>query len=104
LHALNLDNLALVFSGGIAAIGLAMGVGGSALASDVLSGVFLAQDKDFNIGDFIRAGDPPVEGVLESMDMRRTRITDKDGKLHVIPNSVIERKEWVVLTRKRDME
>jgi small conductance mechanosensitive channel len=85
-------------------VGLALGAGGATLASDILAGIFLAQDKDFNVGDEISAGEKPTEGILESMDMRRIRVRDKDGRLHVIPNSIIERKEWVVLTKKRDLK
>ncbi len=103
LQSLGLTSLALVFSGSLAAVGLALGVGGATLASDILGGIFLAQDRDFNVGDEISAGEAPTTGILESMDMRRTRIRDKDGRLHVIPNSVIERKEWVILTKKKDL-
>jgi hypothetical protein len=33
------------------------------------------------------------------MDIKKTRIESEDGKLHVIPNGVIEKNEWVVLDR-----
>ncbi|HSH31137.1 MAG TPA: mechanosensitive ion channel domain-containing protein [Candidatus Saccharimonadales bacterium] len=102
LQALGLTNVALAFSGSIVALGLALGTGAASLAADILAGIFLAQDKDFNIGDEVKAGEGGTEGVIQSMDMRRTRILAKDGKLHIMPNSVIERKEWVVLAKKRD--
>jgi small conductance mechanosensitive channel len=103
LQVLGLTGLALIFSGSIAALGLAVGVGASGLASDILAGVFLSQDSDFRVGDLVSCGDGPTEGIVESMDMRRTRLRDKDGKLHIIPNSVIERKEWIIITRKKDL-
>jgi hypothetical protein len=31
------------------------------------------------------------------MDARRVRLRDADGTLHVVPNSVVERKEWIVI-------
>lgn len=99
---LDLSNIALLFSGSVAALGLALAAGGSSLASDILAGIFLAKDRDFSVGDHVSAGEKPTEGVVESMDMRRTRIRDDQGMLHVIPNSVIERKEWIVLTKKKD--
>ena len=102
LQTLGLSSIALIFSGSLAAVGLALGFGASTLAADILAGVFLAQDRDFSVGDEVRAGDPPIDGVVESMDMRRTRIRGTDGKLHIMPNSVIERKEWVVLAKKKD--
>lgn len=99
LQSLGLGNLALVLSGSIAALGFALAAGASNLTADILAGVFLAKDRDFSVGDEVIAGEG-TEGTIESMDMRRTRIRDKAGKLHVIPNSVIERKEWVLLAAK----
>ena len=103
LQALGLSNLALIFSGSVAALGLALGSGASSLAADVLAGIFLAQDKDFDVGDEIIAGEKPTQGIIENMDMRRTRVRAKDGRLHIIPNSVIERKEWVLIDRRKDL-
>jgi small-conductance mechanosensitive channel len=104
LQALGLANIALVFSGSVALVGLAIATGAGSVTSDVMAGLFLARDRDFNVGDELRAGDGPTEGVVESMDMRRTRLRAKNGQLHVIPNSVIERREWVVVAKKRDMK
>jgi moderate conductance mechanosensitive channel len=102
LSKLGLGNVALAFSGSLAALGFALAAGGATLAGDILAGIFLARDKDFNVGDEVIAGEKPTQGVIESMDMRRTRLLATDGKLHIIPNSVIERKEWVLVTRKKD--
>ena len=96
LQVLGLNNIALAFSGSIIAVGLAIGNGASALASDILAGIFLAKDRDFSIGDHVKAGEG-TDGVIESMDMRRIRIRDSKGHLHVLPNSIVERKEWVFL-------
>ncbi len=104
LQALGLNNVALVFSGSVAALGLALGAGASTLAADILAGVFLARDRDFSLGDKVVAGENKTEGIVEAMDMRRTRIRGKDGQLHVIPNSVIERKEWVLIAKKKDLD
>jgi len=91
------------FTGSVAAIGLAMAAGGSTLVADIIAGVFLARDPDFNIGDEVIAGETPTLGVIEYMDARRTRLRDDKGVLHVIPNSVIERKEWVVVRRSTEL-
>jgi moderate conductance mechanosensitive channel len=100
LQTLGLEKLALALSGSIAILGLAVATGASSLAADILAGIFLAKDRDFSVGDNVIAGENKTEGVIEKMDMRRTRIRGKDGQLHVIPNSVIERKEWVLLEKK----
>ncbi len=99
LQELGFSGIIYFFTGSIAAIGLAMAAGGSTLVSDIIAGIFLARDGDFNVGDEVIAGERPTLGVIESQDARRTRIRDDQGVLHVIPNSVIERKEWMVIRR-----
>jgi small-conductance mechanosensitive channel len=99
LNELGFSGIIFFFTGSIAALGLAMAAGGSTLVSDVVAGIFLARDQDFNVGDEIIAGETPTLGVIESMDSRRVRLRDDNGVLHVIPNSVVERKEWMVLRR-----
>ncbi|MEM2904382.1 MAG: mechanosensitive ion channel [Candidatus Bathyarchaeia archaeon] len=74
-------------------IGLAM----SGVLKDLVSGAFLVTDKDFGVGFKVKAGG--VEGTVVGVDIRKTRILDKDGVLHVIPNAVIEPAEWLVYQR-----
>lgn len=102
LQALGLGNLALVFSAFVAAAGIAIGSGSSTLVADIIGGIYLARDRDFAIGDIVQAGDNKVEGEIISMDMRRTRIKDGDGRIHSMPNSLIERKEYTLITKRRD--
>lgn len=102
LQSLGLNNLALVFSAFVAAAGIAVGSGTSALVSDIFAGIYLARDRDFSIGDLVQVGEDKTEGEIISMDMRRTRVRDKKGAVHSLPNSVIERKEYVLMTKKRD--
>jgi small-conductance mechanosensitive channel len=101
LNDLGFSGVIYFFTGSIAALGLAMAAGGSTLVSDVVAGIFLARDQDFSVGDEIIAGETPTMGLIESMDSRRVRLRDDKGVLHVIPNSVVERKEWMVLRRVR---
>lgn len=103
LQELGFSGIIYFFTGSIAAIGLAMAAGGSTLISDIIAGIFLARDGDFNVGDEVIAGERPTLGVIESQDARRTRIRDDQGVLHVIPNSVIERKEWMVIRRNPEL-
>jgi small-conductance mechanosensitive channel len=74
-------------------IGLAM----SGILKDLVSGAFLVTDKDFGEGFRVKAGG--VEGTVVNVDIRKTRIVDKDGVLHVIPNATIEPAEWIVFER-----
>ena len=99
LEGLGFNNIIVFFTGSIAAIGIAMAAGGSTLVSDIIAGIFLGHDRDFNVGDEIIAGETPTQGVVMAMDARRVRIRDEAGAMHIIPNSVIERKEWVVVSK-----
>jgi small-conductance mechanosensitive channel len=103
LTELGFPNILVFFTGSIAAIGLALAAGGSTLVSDIVAGVFLARDIDFNVGDEVIVGETPTHGIIERMDARRTRIRDEYGVLHVIPNSVVERKEWVVIRKRPEV-
>jgi small-conductance mechanosensitive channel len=103
LTDLGFSGVIFFFSGSIAALGIAMAAGGSTLVSDIVAGIFLARDSDFNVGDEVLAGETPTQGVIERMDARRTRLRGADGVLHIIPNSVVERKEWVLVHRRAEM-
>jgi small-conductance mechanosensitive channel len=102
LQALGLNDLALVLSAGIAGAGIAFGNGFVSLVADVVSGISLANDRDFSVGDIVRVGKDKVEGEVVGMDMRRTRIRTVDGQLHSFPNMLIERDEFVLITKKRN--
>ena len=45
-------------------------------------------DKDFEDGYRVRAG--LVEGVMESVDIRKSRIRLAIGNLHLLPNTLLE--------------
>lgn len=102
LQSLGLSNVAFIFSAAVAATGLAIGNGSVTLITDIIAGIYLARDRNFAVGDIVRAGEEPVEGEIMSMDMRRTRIKDDKGHVHSLPNSVVERKAYVLITKKRD--
>ena len=103
LGELGFNGVIYFFTGSVAAIGIAMAAGGSTLVSDVIAGIFLARDRDFNVGDEVIVGETPTLGVIEHMDARRIRLRDDKGILHVIPNSLVERKEWVVIRRRKEV-
>ena len=104
LQELGLSGVIYFFTGSIAAIGIAMAAGGSTLVSDIIAAIFLARDTDFNIGDEVIVGEQPepARGVIVRMDARRIRLLDKDGVLHIVPNSLVERHEWIVINRSKD--
>lgn len=98
LQQVGLTQVAFALSSTVAIAGVAISVGSSAFIQDLVSGVFLAQDPDFNPGDEISVND--VVGVVERMDARKIRLRDKKGQLHVFPNSTFDRSAWIVINRK----
>jgi len=100
---LGLQYLAIYVTGYTAILVFFLSAGAAQLVADLISGFFLAGDKNFKTGDSVTCGEDKTEGTIESMDARKTRIRDKNGKLHVIPNSVIEKKEWIVLATAKEL-
>ncbi len=97
LQALGLNEVALAVSGSIALIVLAVATSASGISGDVIAGVFLVGDEDFKAGYTINVAG--VEGVIRSVDLRKTRIDGADGKRYVIPNKTVESATWVVESR-----
>lgn len=99
LQVLGLTSVALAITGSFAVLLLGFSNGVSATVADLMSGLQLANDKDFKVGYQVKAGDQKTIGIVREMDIKKTRIEDEDGHIHVIPNSVIEKNEWVVVQR-----
>lgn len=100
LQTLGLNNVLVAVTGSsvIAAVFLSTGV--APIIIDVLAGLTMASDPSFQPGAKVRVGDQKTEGVIESMDLRKTRLRDDRGTLHVLPNSLIDKNEWVILSPK----
>jgi len=68
--------------------GLAVGFGAQSLVKDVISGLFILIENQFNVGDVIQAAG--LSGVVERSNLRVTVLRDLEGKVHFIPNGQIE--------------
>jgi len=99
LQILGLTSIALAITGSFAILLLGFSNGISTTVADLFAGLQLANDKDFKVGYRVKAGDQKTEGIIREMDIKKTRIEDEKGNIHVIPNSLIEKNEWVVLHR-----
>jgi len=97
LQALGLDQVALAIGGSVSLIALGISTAASGNLGDIIAGVFLASDPDFGTGFTISSGD--LIGVIEHVDLRKTRLRTADGKLHIIPNKNIENNPWIVEAR-----
>jgi small conductance mechanosensitive channel len=79
-------NLApLLGTAGIA--GVAIGLAAQNIVRDMLNGVLILVEDQFNIGDTVRLAG--LAGTVEAMTLRKTTVRDADGTLYVIPNSQI---------------
>jgi len=94
---MGMTSVALTVSGSLIVLGLALSNGATALTSDIIAGVFLAKDRDFEIGYKVKIGD--IEGVVQHIDVRKVRVVDDKGLLHVIPNANIDKSGWTILER-----
>ena len=94
LQTLGLNQIALAVGGSISLIALGVASAASGNLGDIIAGIFLASDPDFGNGFTIHAKE--ITGVIERIDLRKTRIRTADGKLHVVPNKLIEGDVWIV--------
>lgn len=97
-QSLGLTQVALTLSGSVAILGVALGAGANALVQDIIAGLFLARDNHFDVGMRIKTGD--VEGVIRRIDVRKVRIEDDAGNIHVLPNSSLDKISWTLLAEK----
>jgi small conductance mechanosensitive channel len=75
----------LLASAGVA--GIALGLAAQTIVKDILNGMLIVIEDQFNVGDTVRL--TGMTGTVESMSLRRTELRDGDGTLYVVPNSQI---------------
>lgn len=72
---------------GAGIVGLAVGFGAQSLVKDVITGFFIIFEDQFAVGDFVRIGQ--LEGTVEEIGLRTTKIKNVTGELNIIPNGNI---------------
>jgi moderate conductance mechanosensitive channel len=85
LAAVGVNLAPLLASAGVA--GVAIGLAAQNIVRDMLNGILILLEDQFNVGDTIKIAG--VSGVVESMTLRKTTLRDGDGTLYVVPNSQI---------------
>lgn len=68
--------------------GLAIGFGAQNLVKDVIGGFFIVFEDHFSVGDYIEV--KGIEGDVESIGLRSTKLRSFYGQQYVIPNGSIE--------------
>ncbi len=99
LQSLGLSNVFVALGGSSVILALFLSTGIAPLVTDVIAGLFIGSDREFQPGATVKAGDKGAEGEVVHMDIRKTYIKDRTGKVHVIPNALIEKNEWVILKK-----
>lgn len=75
---------------GAGIVGVALGLGAQNVVRDVIAGFFIMVENQFHPGDYIQInGD--IEGLVESLDLRMTRLRGWDGAVVCIGNAAIVR-------------
>lgn len=92
---LGFTEVSLAFSGSLALIAMGLASSASAVVGDLFSGVSLIADDDFEIGTRVTAAG--ITGVVEGIDMRKTRIRDDKGNLYIVPNKAVDNATVTIL-------
>ncbi|MDO5107009.1 MAG: mechanosensitive ion channel family protein [Coriobacteriaceae bacterium] len=74
---------------GIGIIGLILGFGAQSLIEDIITGLFVIFERQYEIGDIIILDD--FRGTVRSIGVRTTTIEDPGGNLKIVNNSEIRK-------------
>lgn len=87
LSILNLDRVVLSMLAGVGIIGLALGFAFQDIAANFISGVIIAVQKPFKVGDMIETHD--YFGVIERITLRTIDIRQTTGEVVWLPNKMV---------------
>ncbi len=86
MQSLGVNIAGLLAFGGIA--GLAVGMAAKDLLANFFGGLMLYLDRPISVGDWVRSPDRKIEGTVEDIGWRLTRIRTFDKRPLYIPNSL----------------
>ena len=73
--------------GAASVLGLAIGFGAQKLVRDVITGLFILGEGQFDAGEWVTIG--AVTGMVEEIGLRVTRLRDDQGRIYLIANGDI---------------
>ena len=73
--------------GAASVLGLAIGFGAQRLVRDLISGLFILGEGQYDVDDWVSIGG--VTGRVEEMGLRVTRLRDEEGRVYMIANGDI---------------
>lgn len=95
LEQWNINVIGLLGSLGL--IGAAVALGAKEFFADILGGIVLIMDKMIDRGDWIRTTD--LEGTVQRVGLRATRVRQFDKALVTVPNSMLVDRALINFTR-----
>jgi len=104
MNYLGLGSLIVALTGSAILIGFILNNGLAQTVSDIFSGISLAGDKDFKIGHKVSLNEGKIIGTVVSISMKKVKLVDDDNKLHIIPNSLFDKGEWIILEERKSSE
>ncbi|MBD2514481.1 mechanosensitive ion channel family protein [Nostoc sp. FACHB-973] len=90
LYTVKIDPTPILAGAGI--VGIAVGLGAQTLINDIVCGFFILFENYYLVGDYIEAGKSEeriVEGIVEAIELRTTRVRHPNGQLQIIQNGNI---------------
>ncbi|MBD2481420.1 mechanosensitive ion channel family protein [Planktothrix sp. FACHB-1365] len=87
LYTLDINPTPILAGAGI--VGIAIGLGAQTLINDIVSGFFILFENYYLVGDYVelrKAEETTVEGIVEAIELRTTRIRHPNGQLQIIRN------------------
>lgn len=91
---LGLQQLSLALGGSLALVAMALAAGVNSITQDLMAGIFLIADEDFRVGVRVKTGS--LEGTIERVTIRKTKIRDDGGLLHTVPNRMIDGATYII--------
>ncbi|MDW0110027.1 mechanosensitive ion channel family protein [Sporosarcina aquimarina] len=73
---------------GAGVLGLAIGFGAQGLVSDVVTGFFILLEQQMEVDDYVTVAG--IDGIVEEIGLRTTKVRAFDGTLNYLPNRIIE--------------
>ncbi|MDO5047571.1 MAG: mechanosensitive ion channel family protein [Anaerococcus sp.] len=86
LDMFGINTSTIIATAGVGGIALALGT--QTIIEDFIMGVFIILDDRIRVGEWVKVAG--IEGEVESVEFRATKIRDFNGSLHIVPNSQIK--------------
>lgn len=97
---LGFNSIAVAFSGSLGLVALGLASSASNVVSDLYGGISLITDQSIRVGRRIRTAG--VEGRVVGMSIRKLRIQDDEGNIHIIPNKTVDSATIVVVAESKE--